>query len=82
MRINDKIAELELQVGAPAGRRRRRRRKYLVLRDELRTLEISVWLENLDKIKTDSIKLNTDYALAQAGAGARERRAGRAVRRL
>ena len=64
VRINDKIAELELQVG-PLRSQAEKAKKYLILRDELRTLEISVWLENLDKIKTDSIKLNTDYALAQ-----------------
>ena len=64
VRINDKIAELELQVG-PLRSQAEKTKKYLILRDELRTLEISVWLENLDKIKTDSIKLNTDYALAQ-----------------
>ena len=64
VRINDKIAELELQVG-PLRSQAEKVKNYLILRDELRTLEISVWLENLDKIKTDSIKLNTDYALAQ-----------------
>ena len=64
VRINDKIAELELQVG-PLRSQAEKAKKYLILRDELRTLEISVWLENLDKIKTDSIKLTTDYALAQ-----------------
>ena len=64
VRINDKIAELELQVG-PLRSQAEKAKKYLILRDELRTLEISVWLENLDKIKADSIKLNTDYALAQ-----------------
>lgn len=64
VRINDKIAELELQV-EPLRSQAEKAKKYLILRDELRTLEISVWLENLDKIKTDSIKLNTDYALAQ-----------------
>ena len=64
VRINDKIAELELQVG-PLRSQAEKAKKYLILRDELRTLEISAWLENLDKIKTDSIKLNTDYALAQ-----------------
>ncbi len=64
VRINDKIAELELQV-EPLRAQAEKAKKYLIFRDELRTLEISVWLENLDKIKTDSIKLNTDYALAR-----------------
>ena len=60
----DRREIFELQVG-PLRSQAEKAKKYLILRDELRTLEISVWLENLDKIKTDSIKLNTDYALAQ-----------------
>ena len=47
VRINDKIAELELQV-EPLREQAEKAKKYLVLRDELRLLEISVWLENLD----------------------------------
>ena len=43
MRINDKIAELELQV-EPLRQQAEKAKKYLVLRDELRPLEISVWL--------------------------------------
>ena len=46
VRINDKIAELELQV-EPLRKQAETAKKYLVLRDELRVLEISVWLENL-----------------------------------
>ncbi|MFR6395165.1 MAG: chromosome segregation SMC family protein [Oscillospiraceae bacterium] len=45
VRINDKIAELELQV-EPLRKQAETAKKYLVLHDELRTLEISVWLEN------------------------------------
>ncbi len=62
-RINDKIAELEDQV-EPLREQAETAKKYFVFRDELRLLEISVWLENLEKIKTDSIKLDTDYAIA------------------
>ena len=64
VRINDKIAELELQV-EPLRAQAEKAKKYLIFRDELRTLEISVWLENLDRIRTDSIKLDTDYAIAK-----------------
>ncbi len=64
LRINDKIAELELQV-EPLREQAEKAKKYLVLRDELRVLEISVWLENLEALKTSAIKLETDYALAQ-----------------
>ena len=60
VRINDKIAELELQV-EPLRQQSEKAKKYLVLRDELRGLEISVWLDTLERIRTNSIKLETDY---------------------
>ena len=65
VRINDKITELELQVG-PLRKQAETAKKYLVLRDELRTLEISVWLENLQKLKADRLKLQADFETAQA----------------
>ena len=49
VRINDKIAELELQVD-PLRKQAETAKKYLLLRDELRLLEISVWLENLEEL--------------------------------
>ena len=65
VRINDKIAELELQV-EPLRDSAERAKKYLVLRDELRLLEISVWLENLDNLKTNVRKLEIDFHAAEA----------------
>ena len=65
VRINDKITELELQV-EPLRKQAETAKKYLVLRDELRTLEISVWLENLQKLKADRLKLQADFEAAQA----------------
>ena len=65
VRINDKIAELELQV-EPLRKQAETAKRYLVLHDELRTLEISVWLENLQKLKADRLKLQTDFETAQA----------------
>ena len=65
VRINDKITELELQV-EPLRKQAKTAKKYLVLRDELRTLEISVWLENLQKLKADRLKLQADFETAQA----------------
>ena len=65
VRINDKIAELELQV-EPLRKQAETAKKYLVLHDELRTLEISVWLENLQKLKGDRLKLQTDFETARA----------------
>lgn len=63
-RVNDKIAELELQV-EPLRVQAEKAKKYLVLRDELRLLEISVWLEQLESLRVNAIKLETDYSLAK-----------------
>ena len=65
VRINDKIAELELQV-EPLREQAEKAKKYLILRDELRVLEISVWLENLQNLKTAALKLKTDCETARA----------------
>ena len=60
VRINDKIAELELQV-EPLRQQSEKAKKYLVLRDELRGLEISVWLDTLERIRANAIKVEADY---------------------
>ena len=65
VRINDKIAELELQV-EPLRQQAEVAKKYLVLRDELRVLEISLWLEQLQNLKTAKFKLQTDVETARA----------------
>ena len=65
VRIHDKIAELELQV-EPLRQQAEVAKKYLVLRDELRVLEISVWLEQLQDLKTAKFKLQTDVETARA----------------
>ena len=64
VRINDKIAELELQV-EPLRKQAETAKKYLVLRDELRVLEISVWLENLQALRAGALKLEVDLRTAQ-----------------
>ncbi|MGE4483992.1 MAG: chromosome segregation protein SMC [Oscillospiraceae bacterium] len=56
LRVNDKIAELELQV-EPLRRQSETAKKYLVLRDELRSLEISVWTETLCSLALQSKQL-------------------------
>ena len=65
LRINDKIDELELQVG-PLQKQAETAKKYLVLRDEQRGLEISVWMESLDRLRDQSEALNAAYDQAQA----------------
>ena len=68
VRINDKIDELELQV-EPLRAQSEKARRFLLLRDELRGLEISVWLEQLERIRASAIKVLGDYehAVRQKG---------------
>ncbi len=60
VRINDKIGELELQV-EPLRAQAEKAKRYLLLRDELRSLEISLWMDQLDHLRAEEIKLDTDY---------------------
>ena len=59
-RIKDKIEELELQVG-PLKDQAEKAKKYLVLRDELRVREISVWMETLEKLRAQSAAVKQEY---------------------
>ncbi len=49
LRINDKISELKLQI-EPLRAQAETAKKYLILRDELRGLDISLWTERLIKL--------------------------------
>ncbi len=60
LRVGDKIAELELQV-EPLRKQAEAAKKYLLLRDELRGLEISLWMDALDKLTERSRALNQAY---------------------
>ena len=59
LRIGDKIGELELQV-EPLRQQADKAKRFLLLRDELRGLEISLWLEQLDKLRAAAVKTGTD----------------------
>ncbi len=63
VRISDKIEELELQV-EPLRVQSEKAKKFLVCREELRGLEISVWMEQLDRLKESNRKLMSDYETA------------------
>ena len=63
MRIGDKISELELQV-EPLREQAEKAQKYLTLRSELRGLEVTVWLDALERISADAKKAEQDYASA------------------
>lgn len=66
LRINDKIDELELQVG-PLREQAETAKRYLVLRDELRVAEVSIWMQTLDKLREQAEGVSADYERAKAG---------------
>lgn len=61
LRIGDKISELELQL-EPLRVQSEKAKKYLAFKEELRGLEVTVWLENLEKIAAAAKKAEEDYA--------------------
>ena len=73
LRVGDKIEELEMQLG-PLKKQSEVAKKYLLLRDELRGLEISVWMETLDKLaqQSEAVQLSLDKAREQLEAARNE----------
>lgn len=64
VRVGDKIAELELQV-EPLRKQAEAAKKFLILRDELRGLEISLWLDALDRLTEKNEALTLEYLECQ-----------------
>ena len=58
-RIRDILTELESQLG-PLSKQSEKAKKYLVLRDELRGLDINASIINIDRIKEEQTALKTD----------------------
>ena len=63
LRINDKISELELQVG-PLREQSEKAKKYLALRDELKGQEVALWLHSLESLAAAAQKAEEDYNAA------------------
>ncbi|MBR6812224.1 MAG: chromosome segregation protein SMC, partial [Oscillospiraceae bacterium] len=64
LRINDKISELELQRG-PLSQQAEVAKKYLLLRDELRGIEVAVWLDELSKAAQNAEKYRANAQAAK-----------------
>lgn len=64
VRINDKIDELKISLD-PLKEQAETAKKYLLLRDELRSLEVSVWMETLDKLHERAKAVNDDWERAK-----------------
>ena len=63
LRIGDKVSELELQL-EPLKVQSEKATKYLTLKDELKGVEVAVWLENLEKFSAAAKKAEEDYKSA------------------
>ncbi len=60
LRINDKIEELEMQV-EPLRKQAETAKKYLVLRDELRIREISLWMCTLERLRSQAKDVELEF---------------------
>ena len=63
LRIGDKVSELELQL-EPLKLQSEKAKKYLELKDELRGVEVAVWMQTLEKLSAAAKKAEEDYASA------------------
>lgn len=66
-RAEDILGELESRIG-PLERQSEKARKYLMLRDEMRELDINVSVINAEKTKAELSKLTEDMAIVAANA--------------
>ena len=63
LRIGDKVSELELQL-EPLKVQSEKAKKYLELKEELKGVEVAVWLDTLEKLSAAAKKAEEDYASA------------------
>ncbi len=63
LRIGDKVSELELQL-EPLKIQSEKAKTYLELKDELRGVEVTLWLDNLQRLSLAAQKAQEDFASA------------------
>ena len=63
LRIGDKVSELELQL-EPLKVQSEKAKQYLELKEELKGVEVAVWLDTLEKLSAAAKKAEEDYASA------------------
>ena len=72
LRVNDKIEELELQV-KPLREQAETAKRYLALRDELKTAEVSLWMTDLDALREQADAVESEFAETKAALEAARR---------
>ncbi len=65
LRVGDKIDELEMQL-TPLRKQAAVAEKYLTLREELKGLEVSVWMAELDKLADQAASIQASHEAAKA----------------
>ena len=60
LRIGDKVSELEIQL-EPLKIQSEKAQQYLQLKEELKGVEVAVWLDTLDKLSAAAKKAEEDY---------------------
>ena len=63
LRIGDKVSELELQI-EPLREQSEKAKQYLAMKEELQGVEVTVWLDTLEKLSAAAKKAEEDYASA------------------
>ena len=63
LRIGDKVSELELQI-EPLREQSEKAKQYLAMKEELQGIEVTVWLDTLEKLSAAAKKAEEDYASA------------------
>lgn len=71
-RIRDIVAELAGQV-APLKVQAEQARQFLLLRDQLRGLEVSLWMDGLERLGENRRQAQVEFENAQRSAAARRR---------
>ena len=63
LRIGDKVSDLEMQL-EPLKIQSEKAKKYLELKDELKGVEVAVWLDTLERLSAAAKKAEEDYTSA------------------
>ncbi|MDR2420692.1 MAG: chromosome segregation protein SMC [Oscillospiraceae bacterium] len=67
LRIGDKLSELELTLG-PLREQAEKAKRFLLLRDELRALDVSLWALSLVRLREELMKSEADIKTAEDAA--------------